>query len=132
MRTVPPAAEQLSRDFLRGLPESPANDSARRASLQRVPLSSPLYPMARWEQYLALEKSGSPKAFEVLEDLARDPSSMPGRKAAVRWAYVKLESESPDSALAAYERLLLEYQQGVPAEFARSRIQALKSGVKRP
>ena len=120
------------RDFLRGLPESPAPDSARLAALLRVPPPSPLYPHARWEQYLVLEKSGNRKAFEVLEDLARDPSTLPGRKAAARWAYVKLESESPDSALAAYERLLLEYQQGVQAEFARNRIQALTSGVKRP
>ncbi len=30
---------------------------------------------------------------------------------------------------AAYERLLLKYQQGVPSEFARSRVQALRSGA---
>jgi hypothetical protein len=120
------------RDYLQGLPESPLPDSLRLAALDRVPPASPLRPHARWEQYLFLETRDPARALEVLEDLARDPSTLPGRKAAGRWAYVKLESNHPDSALAAYERLLLQYQQGIPAEFARSRIQALKSQVKRP
>jgi hypothetical protein len=112
-------------DFIHGLPESPWPDSGRLLSLQSLTAASPLYPEGRWQLALLLEKSGKrPAAIAVLEDLEKQSSALPGRRAAALLAFLK--EEHPDSAIAAYERLLLEYQQGVPAEFARNRMKTLK------
>ena len=112
--------------FIRGLPESPRGMAERILSLESVSAQSPLYPQALWEKACGLEKNGSSdSALKIFEILSRDLSTLTGRKAADRFAYLT-ESTNPDSALAAYERLLMEYQQGVRAEFARGRIRALR------
>ncbi len=111
--------------YVHGLPESPWSDSARLGALQGVPVASPLHPYALWQEAEWFARAGKrPQAKAVLAELAQNTESLPGRRAAVQLAWFK-ESQAPDSALAAYERLLLEYQQGVPAEFARSRIKAM-------
>lgn len=117
--------------YARGLPESPLPDSLRLVSLRSVPASSPLYPEARWQEAVLLEAKHSPEAFAVLEDLSRHPNTVAGRRAAAHLAFLQ-EPEHSDSALAAYERLLLEYQQGVPSEFARNRMQTLKNRTQSP
>ncbi len=113
--------------YIRGLMESPLPDSLRLASLKNVPTSSPLHPYSLWEAAQISERTGD-KAGELqfLEELAMGPTSLPGRKAAMHLARFQLEPNKRDSAMAAYERLLLHYQQGVPSEFAKSRVKRLR------
>jgi len=119
--------------YSRGLPESPLPDSARETSLEGVSPASPLHPGSLWERAKISERSGDKAAeISVLQELAKDLSSLPGRRAAVELAWVRFEPSDPDSAMAAYEQLLLQYQQGVPSEFARSRVQALRADTAAP
>jgi hypothetical protein len=113
--------------YIRGLPESPLPDSLRSSALKEIPTSSPLYPYGVWETAMMAEKKGDKAAeLALLQELAASLSSLPGRKAQARLAWLKFEPNSKDSAMSAYERLLLQYQQGVPSEFARSRVQILR------
>lgn len=115
--------------YVRGLPESPLPDSMRKASLEHVSTSSALHPHALWEIALISEKTGNREGeLEFLQALAMDPSSLAGRRASTRLTRLKFEPDQPDSAMNAYEHLLLQYQQGVPSEFARSRVQTLRAG----
>lgn len=113
-------------DYLRGLPESPLPASLRIASLERVPENSRLRPQALWQLALLLEARGeSARARDLLTALSRDTGSLPGRRATAVLAFLR-ESEQPDSALSAYETLLIQSQQGVIAEFSRKRAQGLR------
>ena len=120
--------------YLRGLPESPLASSARLISLQRVATSSPLHPFALWAMAMVCSQSGKKlEELSILEQLSRDLSTTPARQALIRLVRSRYEQGRPDSAMASYEHLLLQYQQGVPSEFAKSRVQVLrKDGVKNP
>ncbi len=120
--------ENLKAYFL-GLPESPFSSSARLNSLQKIPVSSPLHPYALLEMTRLYRQSGK-KIEEVaaLKELSRDLSTLPARRALIRLARLRFEPANPDSAMAAYENLLLQYQQGVPSEFAKSRVQSFRNG----
>jgi hypothetical protein len=110
-------------DYLRGLPESPLPEALRRASLERVPESSRLHPHALWQLAMMQEGRGSPLAArEILHKLARDATSLPGRRAIAYLGFLAEDSSSA-SALAAYEGLLLKHQNGVVPEFARKRME---------
>jgi len=123
-------SSQALYDYIRGLPESPLPDSLRSSSLAKVPESSPLNPYALWQSSLISRKAGDKnRELLLLQSVSKDISTLPGRKATARLAKLQFEPRFPDSAMAAYERLLLQYQQGVPPEFAKSRIQALRNGT---
>jgi hypothetical protein len=114
--------------YVRGLPESPLPDSSRKLSLGRIPAASPLYAYGLWERSLISKKDGDKYGeLAVLRELAKNPSTLAGRLATARLALLRFEPDHPDSAMAAYERLLLQYQQGVPSEFAKSRVQAMRN-----
>lgn len=117
-------------DYLRGLPESPLPHSLRVASLFRVNAGSRLHPHARWHLALLHEARGDTAVSRALLDtLARDARSMPGRRAAAYRALLA-ERNAPDTALAAYETLLVGHQQGVTAEFARKRARELRGKLR--
>jgi hypothetical protein len=124
-------------DYLRGLPESPLAANLRAASLEKVPLTSRLYPEARWQlATLQLARGDSLGAGEALLRLSQG-STLPAIRAGALWAYLTELAESAelaalagksrsDSALAAYEALLVRHQQGVVPEFARKRGKILR------
>jgi hypothetical protein len=108
--------------YLRGLPESPLPRPLRIASLRQVPESSRIHSHARWQLVQLLEAEGdSIAAGGVLDTLARNSATIPGRRAILDQALKKADT-SPDSARAIYESLLIKYQQGVSAEIARKRL----------
>ncbi len=118
----PPALQE----YLRGLPESPLPGHLRAASLQRVPAESRLRPYALWHLARIHEQEGdTATSRDLLRELAREPSTVPGRRAAARLGAI-LEAANPDSARATYEGVLLRQQQGIPAEFSRERLQKLR------
>jgi len=114
-------------DYLRGLPESPLPDALRISSLERVSPGSRLFPHARWHLAVMLEARGDTvRSRPLLDTLARDTRSAPGRRAAAYRALL-WERRAPDTSLKAYEEVLIGGQQGVTAEIARKRIRALKA-----
>jgi hypothetical protein len=113
-------------NYLRGLPESPLPANLRAASLAQVSSTSRLYPQARWHLALVVEALGDTlRARELLQELARDPSPMAGRRALLTLAVLREKNDS-GRALETYEALLLKHQQGILAEFARKRVQGLR------
>jgi hypothetical protein len=117
------------REFFRGLAESPLPAAERLRSLDRVPGNSPLWPQARIEKAQILVSQGlGDSARAVLDEAARlSKDRVTGRRAEALAAF--LQEKTPGgrpAALARYEDLLLEYQQGVVPEFSRGRIRALK------
>lgn len=113
-------------DYVRGLPESPLPGAMRANSLKQVPAESKLHPQALWQLALLTEFSGdSAQSHAILMDLAQDRSTLPGRRAAAVLAFLR-EKSNTDSALNAYEALLIKNQQGAIAEFSRQRVQALR------
>lgn len=112
--------------YLRGLPESPLPHPLRLASLNRVPPPSALHPQARWHLVLLHEVHGDTALSRpLLDTLASDLRSVHGRRAAAYRALLK-ERASPDTALTAYETLLIRHQQGMTAEMARQRVRILR------
>jgi hypothetical protein len=116
-------------EFFRGLEESPLPPAERSAALDRVPGNSGLWPYARLEKAQILASLGrTDSARAVLDDASRRSADrLLGRKAEALAAY--LQERTPEgraAALARYEDLLIEYQQGVVPEFSRGRIRALK------
>lgn len=112
--------------YLRGLPESPLPHPLRLASLRQVPAGSSLHPEARWQLVLLQEARGdTARSRPLLDSLAADPRTLPGRRAAAYRALLK-EHQHPDTALAVYETLLMRQQQGVTAEIARQRVRILR------
>lgn len=116
-------------EFLRGVAESPLAPGERMQALDRVPAASPLWPQARIEKAQILLGMGQ-------KDSARSVLDHAGRHAQDRLQALKaealaawLQEKSPGgraAALARFENLLIEYQQGVVPEFSRGRIRALK------
>jgi hypothetical protein len=113
--------------YLRGLPESPLPLNLRRQSLHQIPTESQLYAHARWHLMVLHALAGeSVEAAAIMDTLSRFPQSIPGKRAIAYKAYLS-ESMAPDTALTLYEFLLMQQQQGVTAEFARKRLQALRA-----
>jgi len=116
--------------YVRGLPESPLPHPLRLASLDQVPSTSSLYPQARWQLALLHEvHADTALSRRLLDTLATNTRSIYGRRAAA-WLALLRERQAPDTALAAYETLLMRHQQGVTAEIARKRVQALRQKLR--
>lgn len=124
--------------WLRGFPSSPYALAQKREALGRIPTKSPLYAQSLWTlAHYDLAEGRSEQAQKSLNDLIQtattSPSSAAGRGApnlklsAARalLAYLQEEAES-ETAIAGFENLLVESQQGVPAEFARERLRQLE------
>ncbi len=113
-------------DYLRGLPESPLPHPLRVASLDRVPQNSRIFPYSRWHLAVLLESRGdTARSRPLLDTLARNTRHAIGRRAAAYQALLT-EQAAPDTALKAYEKILMDGQQGVTAEFARKRAHKLR------
>ncbi len=115
--------------FFHGLPEAPRPAAERRASLDRVPAGSDLWPFAQLEKAQILLSQMEPdSAVAVFDAVAkRSPVRLAGYEAEARAAF--LEEKLPggrQAALARYEDLLIKYQRGVVPEFSRGRIKALR------
>jgi hypothetical protein len=105
--------------WIRGLATSPFGMAQKREALERIPANSPLYAHSRLTLARYALAEGRPeesqKALKTLPKLAKAKALL------AHWQ----EENDPDSAIVEFENLLVEFQQGVPAEFARERLRAL-------
>lgn len=116
-------------DFFRGLAESPLSPADRSEALDKVPESSLLWPHARLEKAQILVAEGQAERARAVLDTASRRSQdriLAGRAEALAAWLREKTPEGRAAALARYENLLIEYQQGVVPEFTRGRIRALK------
>lgn len=116
-------------EFLRGVSESPLADEGRLQALDRVPAGSPLWPHARLEKAQILLGNGQRDSARAVLDHAgkhsQDRLQALKARALAAWLLEKAPGGRAE-ALARFEDLLVEYQQGVIPEFSRGRIRALK------
>jgi hypothetical protein len=111
--------------WMKGQFTSPFPISEKRRALSTIPTQSKLWGDAQWLlSRWALAMGETEEAKRILGQLAQqtqNSQSIPAKAALARL----LETDHPGQAIAEYENLLVESQQGVPAEFARERLRQL-------
>ncbi len=111
--------------LLHGQPEAPRSPEQKYASLAAVESRSALWPEAQWSlAALHLAQGKSQEALACYRNLTQAKTHARSQEAKARLIYLT-ETENAGQAIAAYEDLLVESQQGVPAEFARERLRLL-------
>jgi hypothetical protein len=112
--------------FLKGQIHSPFTLTEKRNALGSIAISSKLWGDAQWllAQYaLSLGQTEEAKRHLLLvAETPQNPQAIQAKAALARL----LEIDHPGQAIAEYESLLVESQQGVPAEFARERLRQME------
>lgn len=111
--------------LLQGQAEAPRSPAQKSSSLAAIDSRSPLWPDAQWslaDLHLALGETQ--EAIACYRNLTQAKTHARSQEAKARLIYLT-ETENANQAIAAYEDLLVESQQGVPAEFARERLRLL-------
>jgi hypothetical protein len=111
--------------IIQAQPESPKSVSEKMALLETIPRSSPLWVEAQWQSARYLQGQGKVKqAQQRYEALAKEGNHPRQTEAKAQLAFL-LETTDMPQAIANFESLLVESQQGVSAEFARERLRQI-------
>jgi|GEM_PF-2385148 len=106
-------------------PDAPLALSRKLEILKNFSRLSPLWPESQWQlAEFSLGLGDTITAKDIYQKLTTAGSPVRRIMARARLLFLS-ESENPTQAIAGYEDLLVGSQQGVPAEFARERLQLL-------